>query len=494
MGSKSDFPGNMGGGNASGQASALNGPPQPQQQGAWTRHHQILREERRGAQGGVQPALGGLRSASAGALGQEGLFFERVWSADAIDGPPARLGAAKWGAPGGPFPGPGAANGAMAAPYRGFTLGIDHLALGGGADAPPPARENLKLEEARKAADMIKWGSAANGGRHAMATAVDSVLGSPPSPVMNLPAQPTETAAPHQRQVGRSRSEILSPSYPRASSPLQGISNTASFPELPSPKQSERAAPPTNATETLAGRGGSVRVSASPQLSVHSLYKTELCRSWEETGSCRYGSKCQFAHGKSELRPIARHPKYKTEICRTFATNGTCPYGTRCRFIHYVSAKDPFTKQAKDVCQSIPQASLDKAAAASNNNNGVGATRGAISVGSAGARSAPRTESAPRGSGLAGAGQAPSAGGGVAQPLDTWSELLEEGKKTFAGAASAGARLHQQQQQHVKRTRSAYPRLEQMEQTSLPVQKTRSQRLPIFQSLSFTEKGKNGSD
>ena len=28
----------------------------------------------------------------------------------------------------------------------------------------------------------------------------------------------------------------------------------------------------------------------SPQ---HSLYKTELCRSYEETGTCRYGAKCQ---------------------------------------------------------------------------------------------------------------------------------------------------------------------------------------------------------
>ncbi|KAL4448117.1 hypothetical protein ABPG75_005336 [Micractinium tetrahymenae] len=64
------------------------------------------------------------------------------------------------------------------------------------------------------------------------------------------------------------------------------------------------------------------------------LYKTELCRSWEETGSCRYGAKCQFAHGREELRPVVRHPKYKTEICRTFAQSGTCPYGTRCRFIH----------------------------------------------------------------------------------------------------------------------------------------------------------------
>jgi hypothetical protein len=46
------------------------------------------------------------------------------------------------------------------------------------------------------------------------------------------------------------------------------------------------------------------------------LYKTELCRSWEEKGSCRYGNKCQFAHGEEELRKVPRHPKYKTEICR----------------------------------------------------------------------------------------------------------------------------------------------------------------------------------
>ncbi|KAF7320018.1 hypothetical protein MKEN_00785800 [Mycena kentingensis (nom. inval.)] len=64
------------------------------------------------------------------------------------------------------------------------------------------------------------------------------------------------------------------------------------------------------------------------------LYKTELCRSWEEKGSCRYGGKCQFAHGEEELRNVARHPKYKTEICRTFWVSGSCPYGKRCCFIH----------------------------------------------------------------------------------------------------------------------------------------------------------------
>ena len=39
------------------------------------------------------------------------------------------------------------------------------------------------------------------------------------------------------------------------------------------------------------------------------LYKTELCRSWEEKGTCRYGNKCQFAHGEEELRNVRRHPK-----------------------------------------------------------------------------------------------------------------------------------------------------------------------------------------
>ncbi|GBG79953.1 hypothetical protein CBR_g30215 [Chara braunii] len=91
----------------------------------------------------------------------------------------------------------------------------------------------------------------------------------------------------------------------------------------------------------VASSGALTATTPTTPQSPHSLYKTELCRSWEETGTCRYGGKCQFAHGKEELRPVARHPKYKTEICRTFSSNGTCPYGTRCRFIHYRTALQP---------------------------------------------------------------------------------------------------------------------------------------------------------
>lgn len=64
------------------------------------------------------------------------------------------------------------------------------------------------------------------------------------------------------------------------------------------------------------------------------LYKTEMCRTFEETGICRYGTKCQFAHDRNELRQVARHPRYKTEICKTYWQLGTCPYGKRCCFIH----------------------------------------------------------------------------------------------------------------------------------------------------------------
>eukprot|EP01129_Flabellula_baltica_P011557 TRINITY_DN508_c0_g1_i1.p2 TRINITY_DN508_c0_g1~~TRINITY_DN508_c0_g1_i1.p2 ORF type:complete len:222 (-),score=45.45 TRINITY_DN508_c0_g1_i1:48-713(-) len=80
--------------------------------------------------------------------------------------------------------------------------------------------------------------------------------------------------------------------------------------------------------------GGLKNSEIEEEITSQNRYKTELCRGWMETGSCRYGSKCQFAHGVQELRPVIRHPKYKTEVCKTFSSTGTCPYGRRCRFLH----------------------------------------------------------------------------------------------------------------------------------------------------------------
>ncbi|XP_026858385.2 LOW QUALITY PROTEIN: mRNA decay activator protein ZFP36L2-like [Electrophorus electricus] len=75
-------------------------------------------------------------------------------------------------------------------------------------------------------------------------------------------------------------------------------------------------------------------------------YKTELCRPFEENGACKYGEKCQFAHGYHELRSLSRHPKYKTEPCRTFHTIGFCPYGPRCHFIHNAEERRPAPSNA----------------------------------------------------------------------------------------------------------------------------------------------------
>lgn len=82
------------------------------------------------------------------------------------------------------------------------------------------------------------------------------------------------------------------------------------------------------------GKSYNITSHIEEELVQQSRYKTELCRSWSETGACRYGSKCQFAHGKGELRPVLRHPKYKTELCRSWTETGRCPYGNRCRFVH----------------------------------------------------------------------------------------------------------------------------------------------------------------
>jgi len=90
------------------------------------------------------------------------------------------------------------------------------------------------------------------------------------------------------------------------------------------------------------------------------LYKTELCRTFQETGQCRYGQKCQFAHGREELRFVQRHPKYKTEACKTFASTGMCPYGNRCRFIHETSVRPSLDGWTNEWKATAPEKKKEK--------------------------------------------------------------------------------------------------------------------------------------
>jgi len=105
-----------------------------------------------------------------------------------------------------------------------------------------------------------------------------------------------------------------------------------------------------NGVQNLPGVAGvqtTAGVQAAATTTNNSLYKTELCRSWSETGSCRYGNKCQFAHGGDELRSLNRHPKYKTEYCRSYHTMGFCPYGQRCHFLHSEQERKKFIDQQR---------------------------------------------------------------------------------------------------------------------------------------------------
>ncbi|CCD26987.1 putative mRNA-binding protein CTH1 NDAI_0J00950 [Naumovozyma dairenensis CBS 421] len=64
------------------------------------------------------------------------------------------------------------------------------------------------------------------------------------------------------------------------------------------------------------------------------LYKTELCESFTTKGTCKYGNKCQFAHGLHELKLKQRSNNFRTKPCVNWAKLGYCPYGKRCCFKH----------------------------------------------------------------------------------------------------------------------------------------------------------------
>ena len=118
----------------------------------------------------------------------------------------------------------------------------------------------------------------------------------------------TAHALPH-----RAPAEQLLPLY-QASSPTASTVSAASSPESFRPFSS----------------------SSSESEKACLTYKTEICRSHQYSGSCEYGSACQFAHGLEELRTREVDSKFKTERCKNFHSYGPqqCWYGPRCKFIH----------------------------------------------------------------------------------------------------------------------------------------------------------------
>ncbi|XP_062996373.1 mRNA decay activator protein ZFP36-like [Elgaria multicarinata webbii] len=145
--------------------------------------------------------------------------------------------------------------------------------------------------------------------RHSASPSETPYSSSDPSPVWPLRSHwsPGSEQLHPIRELGRRRPPVRPD---RSVSLIEGRALPAPPPGFPPLQQSPQAPPPS------------------------SRYKTELCRTFSETGKCKYGAKCQFAHGAGELRTVSRHPKYKTELCHKFYIHGECPYGSRCHFIH----------------------------------------------------------------------------------------------------------------------------------------------------------------
>lgn len=81
--------------------------------------------------------------------------------------------------------------------------------------------------------------------------------------------------------------------------------------------------------------------------------KTEMCRYFEESGKCRFGQNCVFAHGKEEIRTPVRHSKYKTVRCASYHSTGFCRYGQRCQYKHDdPSSSTPTTEIPRERCDS----------------------------------------------------------------------------------------------------------------------------------------------
>lgn len=71
-----------------------------------------------------------------------------------------------------------------------------------------------------------------------------------------------------------------------------------------------------------------------------------MCRKFQDTGYCPYGSKCNFAHGSHQMRKldapsykVQKTPsvsdKFKQQPCLVFHNGGVCHLGSKCSYIHY---------------------------------------------------------------------------------------------------------------------------------------------------------------
>ncbi len=74
----------------------------------------------------------------------------------------------------------------------------------------------------------------------------------------------------------------------------------------------------------------------------------EVCRTFRNTGKCRFGDDCKFEHSAGEIIiPPRREARYPTEKCPRQAETGTCSRGRFCPFYHSEEDKN---RAIPDIC------------------------------------------------------------------------------------------------------------------------------------------------
>lgn len=60
----------------------------------------------------------------------------------------------------------------------------------------------------------------------------------------------------------------------------------------------------------------------------------EVCRTYRNTGRCRFGDKCKYTHSDGEIIPAPPRVIKPRGVCFNFRDEGSCKFGDRCRFFH----------------------------------------------------------------------------------------------------------------------------------------------------------------
>ncbi len=115
-------------------------------------------------------------------------------------------------------------------------------------------------------------------------------------------------------------------------------------------------------------------LSVDEKVKINPAYKTSLCTNYMVGKYCQFADKCQYAHGKHELRDKPKIPPpseiteelkqkltqkaktmpgYKTKMCKNFQTVGSCDYNEMCHYAHGEAELREETEAEKDLAEKL---------------------------------------------------------------------------------------------------------------------------------------------